>query len=293
MKRQSNTYILLFLFIALVGALGYQKINEKTRARKILFEKKIVNFNNISSINAIEVLKNGEAIFFHKDNEIWKIGTYPLIPLHIQELLNNIQEAAVLSVAKRDLSKLEDFGLQEEKAQEFIFRDADKVLGRFTAGLKDANVYIIKENQKRVLSISGFSPYLLDSPWISMLVDSFPKESIKKITIKENKKTTEILQDNNTWKVNGKIGNNNKIDDLLNRISKITAVAIPKEDEDFKDYDTTIDVEVSSGNVSHIEIGKRESDGYMIKSSQSLLFILDDDTRNKIVPTEKYLISKK
>ena len=234
MKRQSNTYILLFLFIALAGAFGYQKITEKTRAREILLEKKIVNFNDIRSINTIEVLKNGEAISFRKDNEIWKIGKYPIIPLHIQELLNNIQEASALSVVSKDLKNFENFGLQEEKAQEFIFRDGDKILGSFTAGLKDQNVYIIKEKQKRVLFISGFSAYILDSPWVSMLVDSFPKESIKKITIKEKDATILIEKDKDTWKVNGKIANNNKIEDFLNRISKITAVAIPKEEEDFK-----------------------------------------------------------
>ena len=66
MKRQSNTYILLFLFLALAGAFGYQKITEKIRAREILFEKKIVNFNDTGSINIIEVSKNGETIFFAK-----------------------------------------------------------------------------------------------------------------------------------------------------------------------------------------------------------------------------------
>ncbi len=293
MKRQSNTYILLFLFLALAGAFGYQKITEKIRAREILFEKKIVNFNDTGSINIIEVSKNGETIFFRKDSEIWKIGKYPVIPLHIQELLKNIQEASVLSVASKDLNNLEDFGLQKETAQEFTFREGDKVLGSFTAGFKDSNVYIIKEKQKRILFVSGFSAYILDSPWVSMLVDSFPKESIKKITIKENNITSTILQDKDKWKVNGKIANSDKIDDLLNRISKITAVAIPKEEEDFKDFDATIDVELNSGNVSHIEVRKRESDGYMIRNSQNLLFILDDNTRNKIVPTEKYLISKK
>ena len=191
------------------------------------------------------------------------------------------------------MNNLEDFGLQKETAQEFTFREGDKVLGSFTAGFKDSNVYIIKEKQKRILFVSGFSAYILDSPWVSMLVDSFPKESIKKITIKENNITSTILQDKDKWKVNGKIANSDKIDDLLNRISKITAVAIPKEEEDFKDFDATIDVELNSGNVSHIEVRKRESDGYMIRNSQNLLFILDDNTRNKIVPTEKYLISKK
>ncbi len=290
MKRQTNTHILLFLFLALVGALGYQKITEKSRAREILFEKKIVNFDDISKVNNIEIRRNGDSTSFHKENETWKSGKYPLIPFHIQELLKDIQEAAVMSVASSDLGNLENFGLQKERAQEFILRDGDKVLGSFTAGLKDPNIYIIKEKQRKVFFVANFAPYLLDSPWISMLADSFPKESIKKITIKENGIITLIAKDKDIWKVNGKIANKDTIDDMLNHFSKITAVAIPKEDEDFQDYDTTIDVELSSGSMSHIEIGKRESDGYMIKSSQGLLFILDDDTRNKIVPTEKYLI---
>lgn len=286
--HKKTTYILIAIFVILAAGYFLQKNKENNEEKSILEGKNLISFD-LADVNVIDIKMPKRNVVLEKKNNIWLMGKYPAIESETAKLFEDLKNATVVAIAAKNLVKLGEFNLGEDKAQEFTFKNNDKVLGKIIVGALNFNsgtVYVIKGDGKNILSVKNFSASLLESQWISLLVDKTEKTIVKKIEISEGERKTVVEKIQDEWKVNGKKANQGKVDDLLNRVTRITAAMIPPEGTTFANYDTKIAISTTASTTPSkiLELGKKDDQGsYYIKNAEGLLFILDKETRDNLI----------
>lgn len=287
--HKKTTYILAIIFIVLVAGYFLQKNKESYEEKKMIEGKDLIVFNP-DEANIIDIKMPDKSILLEKKNAAWFIGKYSVIESDVEGLLADLKNATVVAIAAKNLDRKEEFGLGSDKAQEFIVKDNSGVLGKITFGVKDFNsgvVYAIRDNDKKILNVKNFRASNLERQWISLLVDKTEKIEVKKIETTVGGKKTVVEKVGDIWKVHWWKANQDKVDDFLNRVTKITAIQVPSEGETFSNFDTKIAIfaPTPTSTPKILEIGKKDEKGeeYYIKNSEGLLFILDKETRDNLI----------
>lgn len=288
--NKKTTYILLAILVLLGAGYYIQKHSQDATLKKTLENKNLISFNT-DDVNGIEIKTPKRTFNLTKQNTAWAMGRYPAVDFEITTLLNDSKNALIFSVVENDLLAKNDYGLGDDKAQQFTFKNNGKELGSLTVGATSSvqMVYVIKNGENKIYGIKDFNKYILESRWVSWLVDTAEKADITKITITQNTNKLELEKIDNAWKINKqRKASQQKIDDYLTSVSRIMAKEIPAEGETFDKFDTTLDI-TTAKEILTLKLGKKDEKGdwYYINNSKGLLFIIDKETRDKIIKAEK------
>lgn len=290
--NKKNTYTLIVIFLVLATIYGWQKYRDGREATEIVENKKLINFS-IDEINNVNIKIPGNAFDITKQDDVWVMRGYPTIASEITDFINSLKDGMLASIASTNMDDIKEYGLDDSKNEIFTLKNNDTVLGKLVLGVENINtgvVYLLRQDEKKIYILSNFKPSVLANQWVSLLVEKTDKALVKKVGITAKDFKTEITQSSNAWKANGRWANQAKIDDLLNRVTKITAAQIPDEGSTFSNFDTKIEI-FASTTPTILELAKKDDQGnfYWIKNSVGKLYILDKDTYSLIVKREKDL----
>jgi len=290
--NKKSTYILIAILLVLVALYGWQKYRDGRVAMEIVENKKLINFS-VDEINNVNIKIPGNTFDIQKQGTTWVMRGYPTLENEISDFITSLEDGILASVASINMGDIKEYGLDDDTNEIFILKNNDKVLGKIILGTKNINsgvVYLLRQDEKRIFVLNNFKPSVLANQWVSLLVEKTDKALVQKVGITTKDFKTEIAKSGDAYRVNGRWANQAKIDDLLNRVTKITAAQIPDETSTFSDFDTKIEITAST-TPTILELAKKDDQGnfYWIKNSAGRLYILDKETYSLIVKQEKEL----
>lgn len=295
MKKHS-TLILLLVFAVLAGAIAIQYAVGRN-VQKELSERRPLFRVNPEDITVIEVERGENTFVINKSVEQWKIGTYDAIPSFIENVFSAIDSANIVSVAADTLEKKAEFGLSENDrtVTTFTFRKGVNVLGTYTAGIvngRDGEVYyVIRDGENSIYRVNGLYGNLFYDELRSALAEKSEKDAITKVVVTTKTSKLEAEKKENVWYVNKRIAKTEKIDDFLNRVSRITADGFIAENDPAQAFDTMLAIHTKDA-VLTLELGtKIPNTLYYLKNSQGVVYLLAEPAKQKLIRDYNYFFN--
>ena len=252
---------------------------------------------NTEEISRIEITQMGKQTSLEKESEGWKVaGTKDFFvkTAVADNLLSSLKDAgeADIELVSENKDKKNEFQTGISGIQVKLFQGEDEVrnfiIGKIGPDFDSSYVSQLDTDKTYLIKVNLFSPF--NQPeWQDKVVFSSEKDKISKIRFQYPTREFTIEKKDDTWQGTIPYGftvSLEKIEEILNIMSNLTAISIPEQDFSKSGLDQHLIIVQATGegidNTIMVGIANENDLYYVKKDSSDNLYFITKEEKNEL-----------
>lgn len=289
-KRLSSTYILLVIFIILLGISYF--IRGKSSQNNSNENKRIYTNFEAKDIDKVEIKQSNKTTVIEKRESVWKVNSANEFNADQQAVNSLIEQSLNLNkdvVASENKDKKENFDVDDEKGINVkLFKSGEEKANFYVGkvGTDFDSTYIRLANEDTVYLSRGYVRHYFDKEdWRDLKIYSFASEKTVKLALKyrDIKNNVEMSKKDNKWLISypqAKEAKASSIDSILNSLGDLTANDVENQKNSkecgLNNPQLVIRLELEDGSKINLLIGQKSDDThyYVKREGENAIFVV-------------------
>jgi len=295
--RSRSTYLLVAILLILAGGIFWQRWQRGSQQRRLQRQVTSLAVADTSAIDRVTILHASTTLELHRQGLQWVIASAGNIAADqnpVTQLLQNIQQLRVLSVAATGGGDIKSLGLAERERTELTLRAGDRVVRQLRVGNSaryGTGAYVQLIGDPTVYLAEPISADLLmRTDWRDKTILRFTKDDVQEITYQRSRQRFTLTRKDSQWQLDGSPAKQEAADLFAENLGNLNALEFVAPETEFKPLNITIGITTKDKSFELVLGQAPKKDEAFLKSSDGKLYLLANTNRVRLTKERKEFV---